>query len=216
MPSGHNTDLRHRGHLFHVQTEDRGESAALIETRVYLGGEILHCARASYADVLDQVDLPGVREARMASQHHQMLRDIRNGWLDPHPAAREVASAFGGRPLLDALLDSLGQALAQDAVSLDLLEPLEPRPGARFALSVQAQLRESAWPLPDAAITLSWQPTPHRRFDLLAGRTDIRGRFLGRAELPAEAPAASLLRVHCSAPQGTAALEIPVLPDLGA
>ena len=39
--TGFNTDVKYRGVVYHVQTEDKGEANPLIETLIYKGGEIL-------------------------------------------------------------------------------------------------------------------------------------------------------------------------------
>ena len=39
--TGFNTDVKYKGVVYHVQTEDKGVSNPLIETLIYKGGEIL-------------------------------------------------------------------------------------------------------------------------------------------------------------------------------
>jgi hypothetical protein len=39
--TGFNTDVKYRGVVYHVQTEDKGTQNPLIETLIYKGGEIL-------------------------------------------------------------------------------------------------------------------------------------------------------------------------------
>ena len=38
--TGFNTDVKYRGTVYHVQTEDKGAANPLIETLIYKGGEI--------------------------------------------------------------------------------------------------------------------------------------------------------------------------------
>jgi hypothetical protein len=40
MITGFNTDVKYRGVVYHVQTEDKGTTNPLIETLIYKGGEI--------------------------------------------------------------------------------------------------------------------------------------------------------------------------------
>ena len=39
--TGFNSDVKYRGLVYHVQTEDKGQVNPLIETLIYRGGEIL-------------------------------------------------------------------------------------------------------------------------------------------------------------------------------
>ena len=44
MITGFNSDVKYRGLVYHVQTEDKGAENPLIETLIYKGGEILASA----------------------------------------------------------------------------------------------------------------------------------------------------------------------------
>ena len=63
MITGFNTDVKYRGVVYHVQTEDKGTANPLIETLIYKGGEILGSRRLPYADLVDG--------ARRRAGHHQ-------------------------------------------------------------------------------------------------------------------------------------------------
>ena len=52
MITGFNTDVKYRGTVYHVQTEDKGQQNPLIETLVYKKGEILASRRLPYADII--------------------------------------------------------------------------------------------------------------------------------------------------------------------
>ena len=59
--TGFNTDVKYRGVVYHVQTEDKGTANPMIETLIYKGGEILGSRRLPYAR-------PG--QARRRARHH--------------------------------------------------------------------------------------------------------------------------------------------------
>ena len=63
MITGFNTDVKYRGVVYHVQTEDKGTANPLIETLIYKGGEILGSRRLPYADV--------VKVGRRRGRHHE-------------------------------------------------------------------------------------------------------------------------------------------------
>ncbi len=82
MITGYNTDVRHLDVVFHVQTEDKGSENPLIESLVYVGGQVLAAKRASYADLLaaGQGDRPIVE--LMERQHRIVIAAIRSGRFD--------------------------------------------------------------------------------------------------------------------------------------
>ncbi len=126
MITGFNTDVKHETRVFHVQTEDRGLANPVVESLVYVGGEILLSKKSPYGGLIsgDRVDEKALREM-MDLQHRRVIEAVRRGRLDkgkvgeappdwaddtlPHPA--KVSPA----------------ALA--AVSAMLSAPSEPFPG---------------------------------------------------------------------------------------
>lgn len=82
MISGFNTDVRHGERTFHVQTEDKGLSNPLIESLVYVGGQVLAAKRTSYAKLLEEGKGSKEISQLMETQHRTMLVSIRQGKLD--------------------------------------------------------------------------------------------------------------------------------------
>jgi hypothetical protein len=80
MVFGHNTNVTLGTIVYHVQTEDRGASHALIDTTVYYRGRVLHRRTNSYFDLLP---LDGDREQalklRLDEQHRTVLEEMRAG-----------------------------------------------------------------------------------------------------------------------------------------
>ena len=88
--------------LYHVQTEDRGASHAVIDTMVYHSGRVLHRRANSYADLLP---LDAAREQalkdRVSTQHQSILDELRSGVLKlaqqappaTAPASRGITNA---------------------------------------------------------------------------------------------------------------------------
>ena len=83
MITGFNTDVKHRNRVFHIQTEDKGESNPYVESLVYVGGEILATKRTSYADVIKTTgrDDHAVQDL-MEQQHRTMIAAIQRGRFD--------------------------------------------------------------------------------------------------------------------------------------
>ena len=82
MLPGFNTNVRHGGVLFHVQTEDSGKAHPHIITHLYHGGTILASEKSSYADHVEAPNLPSRVRELMDAQHHAMLKRLATGDLD--------------------------------------------------------------------------------------------------------------------------------------
>ena len=94
MLPGFNTNVRHGGVLFHVQTEDSGRAHPHVITHLYHGGTILASEKRSYAEQLEAPDLARrVREV-MDAQHHAMLGRLRGGELDEQIEQRLGSDVF--------------------------------------------------------------------------------------------------------------------------
>ena len=92
MITGFNTDIRHGDRVFHVQTEDRGLGNPVVESLVYVGGQILLSKKSPYSDLVadGKVDEKAVKQL-MDLQHRRIIEAIRRGRFD--------ASAPGGPPV---------------------------------------------------------------------------------------------------------------------
>jgi hypothetical protein len=82
MITGFNTDVKYRGVVYHVQTEDKGTANPLIETLIYKGGEILGSRRLPYANLAKRDDEPAITKL-MEDQHKAMILEVKRGRFDP-------------------------------------------------------------------------------------------------------------------------------------
>lgn len=82
MLSGFNTDVQHRGTVYHVQTEDKGRGNPIIESLIYVGGQVVVSRRDEYADlVAENGDDEAIAE-RMQRQHKLLVAAIKSGRFD--------------------------------------------------------------------------------------------------------------------------------------
>jgi hypothetical protein len=88
MITGFNTNVRHGGRLFHVQTEDSGKARPHVISHVYYGGTILASEKHEYEDLLDSSDLTEAVRALMEGQHKAMVARLKQGALDAIIAER--------------------------------------------------------------------------------------------------------------------------------
>ena len=89
MITGSNTNVRYRGKIFHVQTEDSGRKNPHIISHVYFGGTILASEKREYADLLESTqDLEQDVKTLIEDQHQKMLARLKKGELDAVIAER--------------------------------------------------------------------------------------------------------------------------------
>jgi|SRR5271157_2903325 len=97
MVFGHNTNIKLGGVTYHVQTEDRGVSHALIDTTVYFHGRVLHRRTNNYYDLLPlNEDSEQALKLRVDEQHRTVLEEMRDGTLQlglPPAALTQAAAA---------------------------------------------------------------------------------------------------------------------------
>ena len=129
MVLGFNHNVRYRGDLFHVQTEDSGAATPNITTLLYRGGEIIASRKTNYGDIIKFEGLNQLVEELMKEQHKGMLRSLKSGEFDdrafpdgdgvlvvsvvpepepdPVPPSAPVQEVQPSRTLDDILLDYL-------------------------------------------------------------------------------------------------------------
>lgn len=90
--TGFNNNFRHKGRVYHLQTEDSGAGHPHIITHVFVdGGHIIATRKASYEEHLDRPDLKDFVRKMMREQHKAMALAIRDGVFDDdQPYPREV------------------------------------------------------------------------------------------------------------------------------
>ena len=80
---GFNNNVRHRGRIFHIQTEDSGVKNPRIVTHLFAdGGRIIKTARTEYAEHVTRTDMQPFVRSLMKEQHKGMFTALRMGELD--------------------------------------------------------------------------------------------------------------------------------------
>ncbi len=93
MVTGFNHNIKHKGKLYHIQTEDSGLDNPHIITHLFVGGNILASKKTSYADIVGADNLGAVVRELMEEQHKEMLRNLINGVYDDIDAAYSSQAA---------------------------------------------------------------------------------------------------------------------------
>lgn len=163
MVFGHNTNVKIAGITYHVQTEDRGEAHALIDTTVYYQGRVLHRRTNNYFDLLpSNEDRRQALKLRVDEQHHSVLEEMQSGALQvsvPKPAlepAADLQDALQGTPLAASGRPDAGEALAHPVgeprkLRIELMNRSSWLSGKQAALQVSIR-EENGDPVADARI----------------------------------------------------------------
>jgi hypothetical protein len=87
MVTGFNTDIKHEGVVFHIQTEPRKEGG--IETTVYVRGAVIHSLKTSQKEFLQSPEYTDDKFKRLLEdQHRLVIGRIRSGEIAPAAPAR--------------------------------------------------------------------------------------------------------------------------------
>ncbi len=128
MLFGHNSNVAAGGTTFHVQTEDRGTTNALIDTIVYFSGRVLHRRTNNYFDLVPlNPDNEQALKQRLDEQHRAVIEEIRTGTLHLALPREEKASVPEGAP---------NAASVNGALSLELINAKTWLSGKRAMLQI--------------------------------------------------------------------------------
>ena len=115
---GFNNNVRHKGKIFHIQTEDSGVKHPRIVTHLFAdGGRIIKTTRIDYAEHIGRDDMAEVVRGMMKEQHKAMFIALRAGELDVllDPDADKApakASPRPGRPVSNPNLRKVAPSVA--------------------------------------------------------------------------------------------------------
>jgi hypothetical protein len=234
MITGYNTDVRHRGLVFHVQTEDKGATNPCIESLIYYGGQVLKRKRSEYTSLLEQGEGKDAIVALMERQHRQTIGEIRTGKLDAEidsqigplstpetpaggaghaavPAAGlevPAASRSSSTQSLDqVILDYLKTEAQQEHLILVMDSPDELRLGDEAELAFEAKSSIAGDPIDGAAIAVKLISTASEPTTLGSGVTNEQGRLQLKVIIPATSQGTAALIVTATSSVGTAEIK---------
>jgi hypothetical protein len=151
MLFGHNTNVKIGESVFHVQTEDRGSSHALIDTTVYCRGRVLHRRTNNYLDLLPlDPQRENLLRKRIDDQHGGVIEEIRSGALklvpppppaQPNSPQNKTNSVPASRP-----------APAAPSLHLELVNAKSWLQGKRANLHVAVRTKENGGAISGAVV----------------------------------------------------------------
>ena len=213
MVTGFNSEFTFLNRVYHVQTENRGPSNPVIQTLIYVKGEILDSIKQDYHDLLDSppLDYDQIMQ-RMEDQHRQVLHDIKSGKYDftPNDPLFDEQRVFNNRPLEEAIVEYLEGEGWVETLELAMQQPLSPKFDSMLQLSVQARLCPSRAPVPGADVSVKFISGMKKTYVLRTGRTDRQGVFTTTLDLPPTQPGRCAIQVSCVSEHGMDEISAPI------
>jgi hypothetical protein len=184
MITGFNTDVKHGGRLFHVQTEDKGESNPKIESLIYVGGQILDSIRFDYSEkIVEGFDETLITQL-MEDQHRRVIRDIKVGKYDEGEDA-SLDELLSKKTLDEVVLAYLNNSSAKDEMILVLEdEGQEFRSGSKIHLKLSAMARNGGDPVSRVKVMVKILSTQQEPTLVTEGYTDDAGVFETAFSIP--------------------------------
>ena len=116
---GYNTNVRHHGKVFHIQTEDSGLSHGHIFTHLFAdGGRIVATKKTTYSQYIGSDRFPTVVKKLMQAQHKAMFIALRDGLFDTDEI--KGAKEFAARTIM---LDE--DRAAAEAIDVTVTPPID-------------------------------------------------------------------------------------------
>ncbi len=194
MITGFNQDVVYQGKVYHVQTEDRGLANPIIETLIYVGGEILASKKTSYASLVESAPDEKKIAALLEQQHKKVVVDVRLGKYakDTGPAAFGEG-IISPRSLDEVILDYLTSESEGERLSVEVLDQSPFVAAERGWFQVRAKTDISGTPLKGAAVCVDLVSADGARQRLFSGTTGAEGLCSAAFQIPAVAGSAVVL-----------------------
>lgn len=227
MITGYNTDIKHADVVFHVQTEDKGLGNPVIESLVYVGGQVLAAKRSSYEDIIEDGKGEKSIAERMDQQHRVVIRAIKKGKFDTKmekllgrkssngtedsegtapTGLLEMAKSEEGPSLDQVILDYLTQEVGQERLVLTLGD------GSDFGddwcrVEVHAGSSNNDQAVKGAQVNVKLISTVAEPVVLAMGTTNDDGFLAVEFELPRRQGGSSMIIITASSIIGSAEIK---------
>jgi hypothetical protein len=112
---GYNTNVRHKGNLYHIQTEDSGVKRPHVITQLFAdGGRIIASEKTSYEEHVGAENIAVIVKKLMQEQHKRVFIGLRDGVYDEDgPAETDSSVAGAGAPPAEVTTEVLDHAAAR-------------------------------------------------------------------------------------------------------
>lgn len=169
---GYNTNVRHKGKLYHIQTEDSGVKYSHIITHLFAdGGRIIASAKTSYVDILEAEDLRAQVKQLMRDQHKAMFIALRDGVHDEEDTPAAPQASMAAAPAATAP-PSAAPAVTASPSPASAPPSTAPEPAPASAPPTERAPAPDSFPAPTAAsappvpLGVDPLPVPDSRYQL--------------------------------------------------
>jgi hypothetical protein len=182
--TGYNTDVEHKGVVYHVQTEDKGLQTPVILSLVYTGGAILASKRSPYDDLIASGFDEKALVERLERQHKLICAAVHAGRIEelkrmgerapvlqesvfgtPSPSVQKteepiktIAPESTTAPAETAGAPSERFSISEetdDALTVNLLDEKQLRPGESVTLRIEVTKRTESGRTPAAKANIT-------------------------------------------------------------
>jgi hypothetical protein len=192
--TGYNTDVKHDGKTFHVQTEDKGAGNPIIETLVYIsGGRIIASKQYNYASLV----VDGKAEERavlelLESQHRRVMRWIAGGKFDEAGPPPFGATIISDRSFDEVALDFLRALEGAEPIEIVLVDDYRAVAGTTGPIKILVRSEVSNGAIATAQVAITLNPPSGSPVRLLAGAAGPDGTMGGKIKIPVDASGGTL------------------------
>ncbi len=124
MGQGVNENIRYRGRVFHVQTEERGKERPVLVCTLFYRGVILSEERLAYQDIIKSDPFHNLVNQLAKDIHRQMIENLRKGLYDDKikslPESEETSAVAASFAADEDDLESLFKSYMLPSLSRDL------------------------------------------------------------------------------------------------
>lgn len=226
MLTGFNTDIDFEGVTYHVQTEDRRGANPLIESLVYVKGEILAARRTAYRNLIEAGAESQAVQALMERQHFAIVEAIRRGRIhlltEPEtsdesdttvnrsqrpllaePAPAPAVEGTARKTLDEVIAEWLAEQERADGIRLDVEGGERLRFGGTFPLKVTVRSAPGGSPVVGAHVLVRLLSTAGKPMELATGESDEGGRLEASVAIPSLDRGTGLVVVSAQHGNGT-------------
>ena len=121
---GYNTNVRHKGNLYHIQTEDSGVKRPHVITQLFAdGGHIIASEKTSYEEHVGAENLAELVKKLMQEQHKRVFIALRDGVYDEDGDDDAARDPGEDKPVTTEVLEHAAARLVEGSPSYERVRP---------------------------------------------------------------------------------------------